>query len=134
MTLNGLAIYAVAWLLEHKGTALMNGTSWMLYLVSPFAILYPLSHLVGTGEYSLRYDWFYLVLSLAITFVSHFRQRKSFYYAGLLNTGLALWFITSHNEWFDRPAWAVVVLATGLAALAAGLGLHVRERQRPGAP
>ena len=131
MTLNGLAIYVVAWLLEHKGTALMNDTSWLLYLISPFAILYPFSHLVGTGEYSLRYDWFYLALSLAITLLSHFRQRRSFYFAGLLNTGLALWFITSHNDWFDRPAWSVVVLGTGLAVLAGGLGLHLRAPRHP---
>jgi hypothetical protein len=130
MTLNGLAIYVVAWVLEHKGTALMNRTSWLLYLISPFAILYPLSHLAGTGEYSLRYDWFYLALSLAICLLSHFRQRKSFYYAGLLNTGLALWFITLHNDWFDRPAWSVFVLGTGLIVLAAGLGLYQRERRQ----
>jgi serine/threonine protein kinase len=134
MTLNGLAIYAVAWLLEQRGTPLLQRTSWLLYLISPFAILYPFSHLVGTGEYSLRYDWLYLALSLAITLSSHFRQRKSFYYAGLLNTGIALWFVTDHHDWFDRPAWAIAVLLTGLAVLGAGLLLHLRERRGPGNP
>ncbi len=78
-----------------------------------------------------RYDWFYLALALVITFLSHYRQRKSFYYAGLLNTGTALWFITNHYEWFERPAWAISVLATGVLTLAIGWGLHVRERTRP---
>jgi hypothetical protein len=124
MTLNGLLIYGVAWLLEHRGTPEMRRSAWVLYVISPFAMLYPLSHLAGTGEYSLRYDWFYLVLALMTALVSHFRQRKSFYYAGLLNTGLALWFITDHNDWFDRPAWAVGIVVTALVILAAGLALH----------
>ena len=88
----------------------------------------PLAYLNKVGEYSLRFDWLYLVLALAITFASHFRQRKSFYYAGLINTAVALWFITDHYDWFDRPTCAVAVVAVGVVALVAGFGLDVRER------
>jgi serine/threonine protein kinase len=132
MTLNGLLIYGTAWLLERHGSRLMRETAWLLYVISPFAILQPISYLNAVGEYSQRYDWIFLGLALLITFLSHFRQRKSFYYAGLLNTGAALWFITDHNDWFDRPAWAVVVALTGLAVLLSGLALHAGERNRSG--
>jgi len=77
-----------------------------------------------------RFLWLYLLLALAISFLSYYRQRKSFYYAGLLNTGTSLWFITEEYEWFDRPAWAVAVVVIGLAVLVAGFGLAARERQR----
>ena len=132
MTIIGVAIYSAGSALERYGSSLMRSTAWLLYVTSPFAILQPFFHLVGVGEYARRYDWFYLVLALAITVLSHFRQRKSFYYAGLLNTGTALWFITSHNEWFDRPAWAIIVATTGVLTLAIGWSLHVQERTRPG--
>jgi serine/threonine protein kinase len=132
MTLNGLLIYATALLLEHYGSRVLSGTAWLLYLISPFAILQPIAWLDGVGEYSRRYDWLYLGLALLITLLSHYRQRRSFYYAGLLNTGGALWLITYHYEWFDRPAWAVVVAAVGLVVLLGGLALHARERARPG--
>jgi len=132
MTAIGVVIYVAGSALERHGSTLMRSTAWLLYVTSPFAILQPISHLVGVGEYALRYDWLYLVLALAITFLSHYRQRKSFYYAGLLNTGVALWFITDHYEWFERPAWAISVLATGVLMLAVGWGLHVREWTRPG--
>ena len=42
--------------------------------------------------------------------LSHRRQRKSFYYAGLLNTGVAFWFIADHHHWFDKPWWAIVLV------------------------
>ena len=74
-----------------------------MYTVSPFAILEPVAILNGVGDYSERYAWFYLGLSLLIAFLSHFRQRKSFYYAGLINTGAALWYITNLYDWWERP-------------------------------
>jgi hypothetical protein len=130
MSLIGMLIYVAGWLLERRGTPLMHTASWMLYVISPFAILEPIAYLNSVGEYSRRFLWLYLLLALAITVLSHYRQRKSFYYAGLLNTGTSLWFITAEYEWFDRPAWAVAVVIIGLAVLGAGFGLAVRERQR----
>jgi hypothetical protein len=41
-----------------------------------------------------------------------------------------LYLIAARREWFDRPAWAVTLIAAGLAALGAGLVLHRRERLR----
>ena len=134
MTLNGLLIYAAGAGLDRSPSELIRSTARMLFILSPFAILQPLAYLCQRDEYSLRYDWLYLGLALAITFLSHYRQRRAFYYAGLLNTAGALWLITEHNEWFDRPGWAMVVLAIGLAVLVGGLGLAVRERQRRSGP
>jgi serine/threonine protein kinase len=128
MTLNGVLIYLTAWLLERFGSSLMAATARLLYILSPFAILEPICYLNGVAEYSERFLWLYLGLALAITFLSHFRQRKSFYYAGLFNTGSALWLITDRYQWHDRPLWAVVVIAVGLAVLLTGWALDSRER------
>ena len=108
----------------------MAGAAGLLFAVSPFAVLQPLGFLVRTGEYTFRYDWIYLGLALAVTLLSQRRQRKSFYYAGLLNTGGALYFIAEHQEWFDRPSWGVMLILVGLAALAAGFVLDRQSRTR----
>jgi serine/threonine protein kinase len=129
MTVNGGLIYLTGWLLERRGTDTMREAVWLLVVVSPFALLEPVAWLVGTTWYSPRWDWFYLLLALAIAVLSRYRQRKSFYLAGLSNTGLALWLITERREWFDRPAWAVVVILLGLLALVLGFGLDWRRRR-----
>jgi hypothetical protein len=131
MTVIGLIVYVAGSALERGGSPLLRGTAKMLFAVSPFAILQPLAYLAAVGEYARQFDWLYLCLALTITFLSHYRQRKSFYFAGLLNTAGALWFITSHYEWFDRPAWAVVVVVAGLAVLGAGPLIHSAEHDRP---
>ena len=130
MTISGVAIYAGGWLMDRSSSSLLKSTAWFLFSISPFAILQPLFYLGTLATYSVRFDWLYLGLALAITVLSHWRQRKSFYYAGLINTGGALWAITDRHEWFDNAAWATVVVATGLLVLAIGLGLQIRERGR----
>ncbi len=130
MTLNGLVFYAVASALERRGSETMQVASAMLFTIAPFAVLEPLGYLAHTGEYSLGVDWFYLALAVGIAVLSHARQRKAFYYAGLVNSSWALWLIADHNAWFDRPGWAIALVAVGLAALAAGFALAARERTR----
>ena len=130
MTLNGMGFYALASALDRHGTELQAMAARLLFTLSPFAILQPLGYLVRTAEYSPRYDWIYLVLALAIALASQTRQRRAFYYAGVLNTGAALYLITDHRNWFDRPLWAVAVIVFGLAVLAAGFVLDRRERRR----
>jgi serine/threonine protein kinase len=130
MSFNGLLIYTGGRQLERRGSPLMRPAAWLLLSLSPFAILEPLAWLNGVGEYSRRFDWLYLGLALAIALLSHARQRKSFYYAGLVNVGVALWFLTEHYEWFDRPGWATLLVAVGLAVLVTGFALDARERLR----
>jgi hypothetical protein len=130
MSLNGVLIYLGAWVVERYGSELMKTASWLLFVISPFAILEPLAYLNQTAEYSKSFDWFYLGLALTITLLSHHRQRKSFYYAGIINTGVALWLITEHYEWFDKPLWAVAVIVVGLVVFSAGFGFDVHERTR----
>jgi len=108
----------------------MKLPAFLLETISPFAILEPLAYLSETGEYSRRVDWLLLALALAIVYASHFRQRRSFYTAGLINTGVALAFITDHYEWLDKSGWAVTVLIAGVVALAAGFVLEVVEWRR----
>ena len=108
----------------------MSAAGGLLFAISPFAILQPLGWLVRSGEYSPRYDWIYLALALTITFLSERRQRKSFYYAGLLNTGSALYLIAHHRHWLDRPGWGIALILVGLVALAAGFLLDRRARAR----
>ena len=130
MSLNGIAFFLLGSLMESRGTRPMGPAAWILVVISPFAILHPVGWLVTTGDYSLRYDWLYLGLALIVAVLSHYRQRRSFFLAGLLNTGLALYWITNHYEWFERPAWAVTVILVGLFALGTGVVLYRRERMR----
>jgi serine/threonine protein kinase len=130
LSLNGILFYLVGALADTRGTVLMKPAAWLLFTVSPFAILEPLAYLSQTAEYSRVFDWAYLGLAVTMAFLSHQRQRKSFYYAGLVNTGVALWLLTTHYEWFDEPAWAILLVGIGLAGLLAGFGLDRRERRR----
>ena len=100
----------------------------LLFTLSPFAILQPLGYLVRAGEYSLRYDWIYLGLAVAIATLSQARQRRAFYYAGMLNLGGALYLIADHRHWFNQPQWALAVIVFGLLALGAGFALDRRQK------
>ena len=132
MTASGLLIYAAGSLVERHGSRLQRTVASFLYAVSPFAILEPLAYLDQTGEYSRRFDWVYLGLALVVAFTSRFRQRRSFYYAGLTNTAIAIALITDHYGWKDRPGWTVAVVAAGVVLLAGGLAWdHAQRRTRP---
>lgn len=128
MTMNGVVFYLVAVMVRRYGNTAVQSASGLLFAVSPFAVLQPLAYLVRSGEYSLRADWIYLLLALLVTVVSEHRQRKSFYYAGLLNTGAALYLVADHRRWFDRPSWGTLLIAIGLIALTAGFVLDRRAR------
>jgi hypothetical protein len=130
MTLNGALILSAGSLLERRGTALMRPAVSFLYVLSPFAILEPLAYLDSTGEYSRRFDWLYLALALGVAFASRFKQRRSFFYAGLSNTAGALWLITDHYPWLDRSAWPVAVVGAGLLGLLVGYLLDRQQQAR----
>jgi hypothetical protein len=68
--------------------------------------------------------------SPSIALLSHQRQRKSFYYAGLINTGVALWLITTNYDWFGKQSWAILLVGIGVAGLVVGLCLARRERRK----
>jgi hypothetical protein len=130
MTLNGALFYVVAAALDRRRADPTRVAAWFLFTIAPFAMLQPLGWLVKTAEYSLRIDWLYAASAGIVMLLSHQRQRRSFYYAGLLNLANALFLIADHRDWFNRPAWAVVLIAAGLAVLGAGLMLDRRERRR----
>ena len=130
MTLNGICFYLVADLLNRRGSELTVAAAQFLFTLAPFAMLQPLGYLVRTGEYSRRYDWLYLALAITIALLSQKRQRRAFYYAGILNTGGALYLIAAHRHWFDKPAWAMVVITAGLVTLGIGFVLDRRQRLR----
>jgi hypothetical protein len=130
MTVNGILFYVAGVVLERHGTSLLRIPARMLCALAPFATLEPLAYLDETGEYSRRFDWLYLALALTAAFLAQRRQRRAFYYAGLLNTGVALYFLTDHYDWYDRPLWAIAVLGVGAAALLAGAGFDWADRRR----
>ena len=130
MSFWGLAFYAVASLVELKGPATTRPAAMLLVIISPFATLEPLATLVHAKQYALGFDWLYLAAALAVAVASSHRERRSFYYAGLLNTAVAVGLLTERRHWFDAPWWAVAVICAGLAVLAVGLALDVRERRR----
>jgi hypothetical protein len=117
-------------MLEKRGSESLRPASTFLLTLSPFAMLEPIAFLNETEDYSTAFAWAYLALSLGIAWASHFHERKGFFYAGLLNTGLALVLIARRYEWFDEAPWAVAIAAGGMACLAGGLLLHVREQRR----
>ena len=130
LTFNGLLFYGIAWLVERHGSDATTAAAQLLFTIAPFSILEPVAYLCETAQYSLTLDWLYLGLAIAIALVSHQRQRKSFYYAGIVNSGVALFFIANHRDWFAKPAWAVALIVTGLAALAGGFWIDARHRRR----
>jgi hypothetical protein len=130
MTINGALFYAIGAALVRYGSNESRAAAPFLFAIAPFALLHPLGYLVRSGEYSGRIDWLYAACATAIMLLSQRRQRRSFYYAGLLNLGIALYLIALHREWFERPAWAIAVIAAGLAALAVGFTLDRAERRR----
>ena len=130
MSLNGVLLYAIAWAVERRGTELMRTGAWLLFVVSPFAALEPLAYLNEGGRFDEAFLWLYLGLGFGVTFLSHQRQRRAFYAAGLLNIGAALWLISDRFEWFDEPSWPIAVIATGIAICAAGFLIDRRERMR----
>ncbi len=132
LTVNGGLFYALASMIDRHGSERMNVAAWLLFTVTPFSILEPLGYLSKTNEYSSKFDWLYLGMALAIAVVSHVPQRKSFYYAGLLNTGIALYLIAEHRNWFGKPLWAVAVIVCGLLMLVAGFEIDRRQRYRSG--
>jgi serine/threonine protein kinase len=129
MTVNGIAMYAVASALERRGAPLMQPAARLLFVLSPFAMLQPVGWLSRTGDYALGFDWLYTGTAVAITILSHKRQRKSFYYAGLLNTGIGLFLLADHRGWMDGQAWSIAVIALGLVALGVGFWLYRIEKR-----
>jgi len=128
MALNGLLFYGLGRLAESVRAASLDTAAWLLVNVAPFAILQPVAALASSGDYPLRFTWTYLVLSLGVAMLSYVRQRKAFYYAGLLNTILALYFLTRDYGWWDRPNWALMLLGLSIVLLTAGWWLHRREQ------
>lgn len=133
MTLNGLLVYGLGVLSERWAPEVTRPTSLLLFAISPFAILEPVGYLAKTGQYALAWDWTYLLLAIAIALLSHQRQRRSFYYAGLINCAVALYIVADHRDWFGRPSWAIAIITAGLLVLGAGFGLARREKQGLGA-
>jgi hypothetical protein len=130
MTLNGIAFYGAAALLNSRGSDHSHAAAQLLFSIAPFALLHPLGWLVRTRDYSPRFDWMYAACALAIVLLSQRRQRRSFYYAGLVNLGIALYEIAVRRDWFGRPAWAMAIIAAGLAALVTGFALARTDRRR----
>jgi hypothetical protein len=131
LALNGVIFYAAAAVLEKYGTAAMTPATQFLFVIAPFSMLEPLAYLSRTGIYFERFDWTYLALAVGIAIISHQRQRKSFYYAGLINAGIALVLIAIRYEWLDDLSWGVSIVAIGLATLVAGFLIDARRRRTP---
>ena len=127
MALFGISFYGAGRLAERSGLAAASTAAWLLGTAAPFAVLQPISAIAGSDEFAPRFSWAYLALAVLTALLSRLHQRKAFYFAGLFNTALALWFITRQYGWWDRPLWALLVLAAGLGALVVGLFVYRRE-------
>ena len=131
LALCGLVFYLAAAAIERRGSAAMTPAAQVLFTIAPFSMLEPLAYLSETAIYHERFDWLYLGLAIGIALLSHRRQRRSFYYAGLINAGVALYLIADRHGWFDRPAWAMTLVGVGLATLTLGFLLDHRRRRDP---
>jgi len=132
LALCGVIFYAIAAAFERRGSAAMSTAVLLLFTIAPFSILEPLAYLSRSAVYNQRFDWLYLGLAVGIALISYRRQRKSFYYAGLINSGLALILIADRNQWFDKPAWAITIVGVGISALITGFALDAQRRRRSG--
>jgi hypothetical protein len=130
MALNGVVMYFAALAVERHGSDVMMRASGLLFTLSPFAALKPLGYLCMTGSYWSKLNWISLVLSVGSCLLAHQRQRRSFYYAGVINTGWALWVIAARNNWYDKDRWAIALVVSGLVALMTGFGIDRWERFR----
>jgi serine/threonine protein kinase len=130
MAIFGLFFYVVGRLIDRLPDSALRPSAWLVATIAPFSILQPVGAIALSGDYPRRFSWIYLFLALAIAFLSRLHQRKAFYYAGLFNTALALLFITDQYGWWDRPHWALVVLAAGFVVLIAGVWFHHLESRR----
>jgi hypothetical protein len=122
--------YLLAAAIDRWGRGLVAVSATLLFVISPFSTLEPLAYLVHNPFYSSSFAWLYLALAATAAVVSHHRQRRSFYYAGVVNTGVALYFIADRYQWFDNPLWAIGIITAGVVALAVGFHLDARERRR----
>jgi hypothetical protein len=132
LALSGVVFYAVAAAFEGRGSVAKSTAVLLLFTIAPFSILEPLAYLSRSKVYNQRFDWLYLGLAVGIALISYRRQRKSFYYAGLLNSGIALILIANRNQWLDKPAWAITIVGVGIGALLAGFVLDARRRRGSG--
>ena len=130
MALNGIVMYGVALAIERRGPDLMKRAGGLLFTLAPFALLKPLGYLSYTEDYSPNFDWMYLALAFSVCLLARHRQRRSFYYAGLMNVGWALHAIAGRYHWRDKPLWSMTLVGAGLVALGIGYALSVRERNR----
>ncbi|HET9370162.1 MAG TPA: serine/threonine-protein kinase [Vicinamibacterales bacterium] len=130
LTVNGVLFYAIAAAIERHGTALMSPAAQVLFTIAPFSMLEPLAVLSETAEYQKGFDWIYLLGAIAIAVLSHARQRRSFYYAGVINSGVALFLIAARNEWFNRASWATTLVIVGLVTLTVGYLIDRTQRRR----
>lgn len=128
MTLNGVLIYWLGTNLDRRRTTSREPAAMLLLTLSPFVLLEPLAYLSLDGSYPPAFSWLYLALALAVAWASHLQQRKSFFFAGVLNTALALFLIADRYEWLDVPTWAVALIVTGLIGLVIGGLLDWRAR------
>ena len=129
LSLNGALFYVVAANLVGRAWSYVEPAAHFLFVIAPYSILEPLAYLSSNGSYSERYTWLYLILAIVIALLSQFRQRKSFYYAGIINTGLALYFIALRRGWYDKPAWSITLVLAGLGGLAIGFWFDARRRK-----
>ena len=76
------------------------------------------------------FAWVYLAASLGFVLLSPLRERRSFFWSGLLNTVVALWFVGDRHEWLDRVGFAIAIVLSGLVLLGSGWLALVAERRR----
>jgi len=117
---NGFLIYLTARLLARAASPLLRGQGAWLYQASPFLLLEPLALLVSPDLYGVVYHWLYLAAALGVLALSAALQRKSFAYAGIGNSILALFFITEHHQWLERRFWPFLLILIGMALLLTG--------------
>ena len=126
LALCGVIFYAIAAAFERRGSVAMSTAVLLLFTIAPFSIRAAgVSQPIGRLQPAVRLAVLPAVgIALIVTGAS---GRVSTTPACSIRTRLIL--IADRNRWFDKPAWAITIVAVGISAPTVEFVLDAQRRK-----